>query len=174
MLERMGGDPVVSKRLALCRFVSAGLKPKCVCMIIVALFVSAANVVQSQVDITERVRRNTPLEQNIRSFCESHCQGNRREGHLTAVTVRPIGNGRYRGAMTAELRNWQEAGDPFNVTVYDWVIQVRTEGLLDSNTCIVIIDSVTVDNDIYGIFADILADQRGKKYQIANCRRLLP
>jgi hypothetical protein len=133
-----------------------------------------ASGVHAQVDITEKVRRNTTLDKNISEFCANHCQGNRREGHLTAVTVKPIGNGRYRGAMTAELRNWQDAGESFNVTIYDWVVKVRTEVLLDANTCTVVIDSVSVDNDIYGIFADILDEQKGQKYQISNCKRLLP
>jgi hypothetical protein len=38
----------------------------------------------------------------------------------------------------------------------------------------VIIDSVAVDNDIYGIFSEILDEYKGQKYQISNCKRLLP
>jgi hypothetical protein len=139
-----------------------------------ALFLFWANGVHAQVDITEKVRRNTALDKTISDFCASYCQGNRREGHLRAVIVKPIGNGRYRAAMTAELRNWQDVDEPFNVTIYDWIVKVRAEGLLDANTCMVIIDSVTVDNDIYGIFSDILDEHKGQKVQITNCKRLLP
>ena len=76
--------------------------------------------------------------------------------------------------MTAELRNRQDAGEPFNVTIYDWIVKVRTEVLLDSSTCMAMIDSVTVDNDIYGFFSGILDEQIGRKYRISNCKRLLP
>jgi hypothetical protein len=143
-------------------------------VVALALIVPWAGGVHAQMDVTEKVRRNTALDKTISDFCDSYCQGNRREGHLTAVTVKPIGNGRYRAAITAELRNRQDAGEPFNVTLYDWIVKVRTEGLLDANTCIVIIDSVTVDNDIHGIFSGILDEYKGQKVQISNCKRLLP
>ena len=71
----------------------------------------AAGRAQAQVDITDKVRRNTMFDKQIDELCASYCQGNGREGHLTSVTVKPIGNGRYRGAITAELRNRQEAGE---------------------------------------------------------------
>ena len=143
-------------------------------MLALALFLSWAGGVHAQVDVTERVRRNTALDKQISDFCTSYCQGNGREGHLTAVTVKPLGNDRYRGAMTAELRNRQDAGEPFNVTLYDWIVKVHTEVLLDANTCIAMVDSVTVENDIYDIFSGILDEQKGRKYQISNCKRLLP
>jgi hypothetical protein len=167
---------MISQRRTFRRFLSLGMNPKCFGPVVLCLVLLTfvANGVHAQVDITEKVRRNTVLDKEIKDFCANYCQGNRREGHLTAVTVQSIGNGRYRGAMTADLRNWQETGEPFNVTIYDWVVRVRTEGLLDSSTCMVTIDSVTVDNDIYGIFSGILDGLRGRKYQISNCKRLLP
>jgi hypothetical protein len=167
---------VSSPRRTFRRVISFGMNPKHFGPVVLCLMLLTfvANRVHAQVDITEKVRRNTVLDKEIKDFCANYCQGNRREGHLTAVTVQSIGNGRYRGAMTADLRNWQETGEPFNVTIYDWVVRVRTEGLLDSSTCMVTIDSVTVDNDIYGIFSGILDGQKGQKYQISNCKRLLP
>jgi hypothetical protein len=126
------------------------------------------------VDITERVRSHTPLHQTVRDFCETYCQGNKREGKLRSVSIRPAGNGRYRGAMTADLRNWQEMEEPFNVTVFDWTVRVRAEGLLDVSTCTVVVDSVTVENDPYDLLSGILGDPKGRKVQVPNCRKLLP
>jgi hypothetical protein len=130
--------------------------------------------VQAQVDITERVRRNTPLSQTIHDFCATYCQGNKREGRLMTVTLRLSGQNRYRGVMTADLRNCQELDEPFNVTVFDWTIRVRTEGLLDISTCTFVVESVTVDDDPHGLLAGVFGDPRGRKVQIPNCRRLLP
>jgi hypothetical protein len=144
------------------------------CVLALALIMSWAGGVHAQVDVTAKVRRNTALDKQISDFCTSYCQGNMREGRLTAVTVKPIGNDRYRGAMTAELRNRQDAGEPFNVTLYDWIVKVRAEVLLDASNCMAMIDSVTVDNDVYGIFSGILDEQKGRKYRISNCKRLLP
>jgi hypothetical protein len=76
--------------------------------------------------------------------------------------------------MTADLRNWQELDEPFNVTVFDWTVRVRTEALLDASTCTVVIDSVTVDNDPYGLLAGILGDPKGRKYEVSNCKKVLP
>lgn len=165
---------VRSQRRAVCRFIFFGIKPERFGLVVICLVLLMANGVKAQVDITEKVRRNTVLEQKIKDFCTNYCQGNRSEGRLTTVTIQSIGNGRYRGAMTAELRNWQETGEPFDVTIYDCVVRVRAEGLLDSSTCMVTVDSVTVDNDILGIFSGIFDGQKGQRYRISNCKRLLP
>jgi hypothetical protein len=162
------------QRKSFCRRVFSRMTPGCFCVVVVVLFMSWTSGVHAQVDVTAKVRRNTALDKHISDFCASYCQGNRREGHLTAATVKPIGNGRYRGAMTAELRNRQDAGEPFNVTIYDWIVVVRTEVLLDANTCVAIIDSVTIDNDTYGIFSGMLDEQKGRRYQVSNCKKLLP
>lgn len=161
---------------AFCRFIYLGMNPKCFGLVVfsLALFIFLASEVPAQVDVTEKVRKNTALDEKIRDFCASYCQGNRSEGHLVTVTAQPIGNGRYRGVMVAELRNWQETGDPFNLTIFDWIVRVRTEALIDGGTCTAVIDSVTVDNDMYGVFSNIVGDQKGQKYQIPNCKRILP
>jgi hypothetical protein len=161
---------------ALCGFIRSDMTPKCFAVVVLslALFLPLGNGVLAQVDITEKVRSNTPLPQTIKDFCATYCQGNKREGHLRSVTVRPIGNGRYRGSMTADLRNWQEMDAPFNMTVFDWTVRVRTEALLDASTCIVVIDSVSVDNDPSGLLSGVLGDPKGRKVQVSNCKRLLP
>jgi hypothetical protein len=128
----------------------------------------------AQVDITERVRRNTPLNQTIQDFCANHCQGNQSEGHLASVVVQPIGGGRYRGSTIADLRNRQEIDDPFHVTVFDWTVRIRAEGLLNADTCMVVIDSITVENDLYGVISGMLEQVKGHAYPIPNCKRLLP
>ena len=168
---------VGSQRRIFRRFIFLLMNPICYCLVAVCivLLMSVAGGVHAQVvDITEKVRRNTVLERTIMDFCAEYCQGNGREGHLISMTVQPVGKGWYRAAMTAELRNRQEAGEPFNVTIFDWVVRVRAEGLLDSGTCMATIDSVTVDNDIYGVLSGILNGQKGRKYQVPNCKRLLP
>jgi hypothetical protein len=139
-----------------------------------ALFLPLGKGLFAQVDITEKVRRYTPLARTISDFCASYCQGNKREGHLRAVTIRPMGNGRYRCTMAADLRNWQEMDEPFNLTVFDWTVEVRAEGLLDAGTCTVVVDSVAIDNDPYGLLAGALPDLKGRRYQVPNCKRLLP
>jgi hypothetical protein len=167
---------VSSKRKAFWRFIFFRITPERfgLAVFCLVILVSSADRVHAQVDITEKVQKYTVLDKKIKDFCANYCQGNRREGHLTGVTLQLIGNGRYRGVMTAELRNWQEAGEPFDVTIYDWDVRVRAEGLLDSSTCMATIDSVTVDNDIGGILSGILDEQKGQKYEISNCKRLLP
>lgn len=159
-----------------CGFIRSGMVPKCLALVFLslALFIPWGNEARAQVDITEKIRRSTPLPQTIRDFCATYCQGNKREGHLRSVTVRPIGNGRYRGAMTADLRNWQEMDEPFNVTVFDWTVRVRTEALLDAATCTAVIESVAVDNDPSGLLSGILGDPKGRKVQVSNCKGFLP
>ncbi len=128
----------------------------------------------AQEDITDKVRKNTPLARKIQDFCAAYCQGNKREGHLRAVSLRSLGNGRFRGVMTADLRNCQEMEEPFPVTVFDWTVRVRAEGVLDSSTCIFVVDAVTFHNDPYGLLEGALEDPKGQKVPVANCRRLLP
>jgi len=128
----------------------------------------------AQTDITEKVRRNTPLNQTIQDFCDSYCQGNQREGHLTSVTLQPVGGGRYRGTMIADLRNWQEMDEPLNVTVFDWTVRIRAEGILDASTCTAVIESVTVDDDISGVISGLLDEHKGQKHSVPNCKRILP
>jgi len=138
------------------------------------LFMLIVSGALAQTDITEKVRRNTPINQTIQDFCDSYCQGNQREGHLTSVVLQPIGGGRYRGSLTADLRNWQEMDEPLNVTVFDWTVRIRAEGILDATTCTAVIDSLTVDNDIYGVFSDLLDEHKGQKHTVPNCKRILP
>lgn len=138
------------------------------------LYVAVPNGAYAQVDVTEKVQKNTPLARKIQEFCTAYCQGNKREGHLRVVTLRSLGNGRYRGVMTADLRNCQELEEPFPVTVFDWTVGVRAEGVLDASTCTFVVDSVTFHNDPYGLLAGALENPKGQKVQVANCRRLLP
>ncbi|MHC1744475.1 MAG: hypothetical protein AB9873_15800 [Syntrophobacteraceae bacterium] len=132
------------------------------------------NQSSAQVDVTDKVRKNTPLAQKIRDFCADYCQGNKREGRLGSVTLRPLGNGRFRGVMTADLRNWQEMEEPLSVTVFDWTVRVRAEGVLDSASCTFVVETVTVHNDPYGLLEGVLDNPKGQRVQVANCRRLLP
>lgn len=128
----------------------------------------------AQVDVTEKVRTHTPLGQKVREFCATYCQGNRREGRLLDATLKPLGKDRYHAVMTASLRNCQEMEDPLPMTLFDWTIRVRAQGVLDASTCTLVVDSVTVDHDPYGLVAEALGDPRGQKIQVAHCRRLLP
>lgn len=143
-------------------------------LLALALFLPSGKAILAQVDITEKVRNNTPLARTISDFCASYCQGNKREGRLRTVTIRPMGNGRYRCTMAADLRNWQEMDEPFNLTVFDWTVEVRAEGLLDAATCTVVVDSVTLENDPHGLLAGALENPKGRRYQVPNCKRLLP
>jgi hypothetical protein len=167
---------VSSQRRTFRRIFFFGMNSERICLVVfcVVFLTSVANWVHAQMDITEKVRRNTVLDRTIRDFCSEYCQGNGREGRLISATVQPIGKGRYRAAMTAELLNRQEAGEPFNVTIFDWSVRVRAEGVLDSSTCVATVDSLIVDNDVYGILSGVLDGQKGRKYQIPNCQRLLP
>ncbi len=158
------------------RFRCRIVKPKFVglaalSLVLVMLTVSGA---LAQTDITDKVRRHTSLSQTIQDFCDSYCQGNQREGHLMSVVLQPTGGNRYRGSLIADLRNWQEMDEPFNVTVFDWTVRIRAEGVLDAATCTAVIESVTVDNDIYGVFSGLLDEHKGQKHAVPNCKRILP
>jgi hypothetical protein len=139
-----------------------------------ALFMLMASGTLAQTDITEKVRRNTPLSKMIQDFCASHCQGNQSEGYLTSVVLQPIGGNRYRGYLIADLRNWQEMDEPLNVTVFDWTVRIRAEGVLDATTCTAVVNSVTVDNDIYGMISGLLDEHKGQKHTVPNYKRILP
>jgi len=76
--------------------------------------------------------------------------------------------------MIADLRNWQEMDEPLNVTVFDWTVRIRAEGILDASTCMAVIDSVAVENDIYGVISGLLEEHKGQKHLVPNCKRVLP
>lgn len=147
------------------------LRVAVLCLVVLILPFSAG---LAQVDITERVLRVTSLNRAIQDFCASYCQGNESEGRIASVVVEPVKGGRYRGVTVVDLRNRQEMGNPFNVTVFDWTVRVHAEGLLNADTCTVVIDSITVENDVYGLISSLLEQYRGNTYPIPNCRKILP
>ena len=42
------------------------------------------------------------------------------------------------------------------MTIFDWSVRVRAEGVLDSSTCVATVDSLIVDNDVYGVLSGVL------------------
>ncbi len=90
------------------------------------------------------------------------------------ATLKPLGLERYHAVVTASLRNCQEVEEPLPMTLFDWTILVRAQGVLDATTCTFVVDSVNVDHDPYGLIAGVVGDPRGQRFQVAHCRRLLP
>jgi len=171
------GSPIMTTILSLVRRFGCRLvKPKAAVLVALsfAFLMLMLSEALAQTDITEKVRRHTSLNQTIQDFCDSYCQGNQREGHLTSVVLQPIGGGRYRGSLTADLRNWQEMDEPLNVTVFDWTVRIRAEGVLHASTCTAVIESVTVDDDISGVISGLLDEHKGQKHTVPNCKRILP
>jgi hypothetical protein len=127
-------------------------------------------------DITEMVIKETPLDEQVLLFCDIYCLGNERKGILKSVTVAQTDKESYRVKGKAALRNRQVAGEPLNFTVYDRTIIVNSIGTLNSETCKLKVDDVTIENDFQNIVTNLLksnSDIIGKVIDVPDCKKFL-
>jgi len=127
-------------------------------------------------DITEQVIKETPLDEQVLLFCDIYCLGNERKGTLESVTVAQTDKESYRVKGKAALRNRQVAGEPLNLTVYDRTIIVNSIGTLNSETCKLKVDDVTIENDFQNIITNLFksnSDIIGKVIDVPDCKKFL-
>ena len=127
-------------------------------------------------DITDKVIKETLLDEHVASFCSIYCLGNQRNGKLKSVTITPAENSIYTIKGKAALRNWQIAGEPLNMTVFDRTVIVNSTGTLNSESCELKVDDVTVENDFQNIVTNLLksnSDVIGKVIEIPDCKKFL-
>lgn len=139
------------------------------------LLISIPNLSYSK-DVTAKVIKETPLDEQVSLFCTMYCLGNERKGTLKSVTVNPSEDNQFTVNGKAALRNRQVAGSPFNRTLYDRTIIVNSVGTLNPETCKLKVDDVTVENDFQNIVTNLLksnSDVIGKVVDVPNCKSYL-
>jgi hypothetical protein len=128
-------------------------------------------VCSQQVDITALVKaRNPKLEREIQRACEESCLGNESKGWLQKVSYRKLDDRNYQVLVEARFRNRQridpiylmgtkvsEGGDLFNHTVI-----LKTQGKIDKQTCVAVVEDVWVENDFRGLFAALVENEKAK------------
>jgi len=127
-------------------------------------------------DVTAKVIKETPLDEEISLFCITYCLGNERKGTLKSITLSPADNNQITVRGKAALRNRQVARNPFNVVVYDRTVIVNSIGTLNPETCKLQVDDVTIENDFQNIVTNLLknnGDVIGKVLDVPNCKRFL-
>ena len=145
-----------------------------VLMLLASIFVIP--ITANSKDITEKVIKETPLDEQVLLFCDIYCLGNERKGTLKSVTVAQIDKESYEVKGKAALRNRQVAGEPLNFTVYDRTIIVNSTGTLNSETCKLKVDDVTIENDFQDIVTNLLksnSDIIGKVIDVPDCKKFL-
>ena len=143
-------------------------------MLLASIFVIP--ITANSKDITEKVIKETPLDEQVLLFCDIYCLGNERKGTLKSVTVAQIDKESYEVKGKAALRNRQVAGEPLNFTVYDRTIIVNSTGTLNSETCKLKVDDVTIENDFQDIVTNLLksnSDIIGKVIDVPDCKKFL-
>lgn len=138
----------------------------------ILIFISIPYISYSK-DITAKVIKETPLDEQIELFCNIYCLGNERKGTLKSITIQPSGNEQYKVNGKAALRNRQVAGSPLNRTIYDRTVIVNSVGTLNPKTCKLKVDDVSVENDFQNIVTNLLksnSDVVGKVIDVPNCK----
>jgi hypothetical protein len=121
-----------------------------VAMLLLPLGQAALAAPVQAVDLTALVKQETDLDERIARACRDHCQGNRREGRLTTVSVVRTGAHHYDVQAQAALVNRQYQDPPRvlgrrvggGVEVFSYTIDVEASGTLDDRTCQLRIDRI--------------------------------
>ena len=120
-------------------------------------------------DITSQVIRETDYDEQVTTACARHCQGNKREGTLTRVTVERAGPANFAVRAYVRLANRHDIS---GVTAWSYTINVEAYGTLDRRTCRLKVDRIDVINDRLGL-ASLARREEGKVHDIKNCGRFL-
>jgi len=144
-------------------------------LILVAAFIAAPTSTHGA-NLTERIKRETNLDEQIKDLCNDHCQGNRRRGRLRSLhAVRRDAN-HFLVTARADLRNRHHVDDPLGIgggfQAYSYTIHVEAEGSLDTRDCSLTITEIDVENDRLGL-SHLASREEGKTHKIENCRRLV-
>lgn len=146
------------------------------CTLALALLAAILPAAAGAKDISERVAKETLLDEQISAFCMQNCIGNERKGTLRSLTLNPLGNNLYSVFGKAALRNRHVMKNPFEYVLYDHTVYVNGKGTLDSTTCELRVDDAYVDNDYRGIFTEMLkseGDVIGRVFKVPDCRRFI-
>jgi len=128
-------------------------------------------------DITQQVINQTDLDEKITLACLNQCQGNRRQGSLTRVTINRSGAQNFEVQGEAKFRNYHFQEDLVvlgqriegGFTLFDYTIVIIAEGLLDEKTCKLRVSNVKVENDQIGL-SSLARREEGKVYDLTNCK----
>ncbi len=157
---------------------------KVIILTLVSVFIMIGTELSFAKDITKQVIAHTKLDEEIAKACQNNCEGNRRKGTLTRVTIERIDDHTFKVQTEAHFRNYEHKDPPKifgqsiggGVALYDYTIVVAAEGELDDSTCILTITDVDVLNDDeFSRRTDLKSKARreiGKVYEIDNCSRL--
>lgn len=151
------------------------LKQVVIAISLTVLLISIPDLSYSK-DVTAKVIKETPLDEQISLFCTMYCLGNERKGTLESVRVKPTDDEQFKVHGKAALRNRQVAGSPFIRTLYDRTVIVNSVGTLNPETCKLTVDDVTVENYFQNIVTNLLksnSDVIGKVVDVPNCKSFL-
>lgn len=118
-------------------------------------------------DITEFIKRETQLDEQIKKACSKHCQGNRKRGELKRFSLERTDSDRFFARAEAELLNHHKVA---GVTVYKYSVIVEAEGVLNSQNCLLTVENIEVKNDRLGL-SSLVHGQEGKTHNIEECEK---
>ena len=126
-------------------------------------------------DITQLVKTNTDLDDQITAVCDGKC-GNQGRSQLDSIVITNKGRERYDVVSKASAIFHQStvipamfgsfAGRQFDI---EYQIKVTAYGALDSATCLLTINKIDISGDNLGI-ADNAKSYEGKIYRLNNCK----
>lgn len=130
-------------------------------------------------DVTEKVKKNTDLDETIASACEGGKCGNRGWSRLDSVHVSNC-NAENCDVTAKATVKYHEHKDPpkvFGVPVgggigIEKTMNVTAYGKLNVGSCTLTITKVDVSGDFLDL-AKNAANQEGKMHHINNCKDLL-
>ena len=122
-------------------------------------------------DVTAIVRAETDLATQIAEACNRHCRGNRREGKLRWIRVKPASDGLYQVLARADPMNHHNTGAILGIgggVGYSHTVDVQALATLDPSSCVLRIDRIDVVNDRYGL-SGLARREEGRQHTIAHC-----
>lgn len=140
--------------------------------ILTAFFLTSALLAASvqAKDVTLQVIKETDYDKQIADACARHCQGNKRQGRLTRVTVERSSSTNFAVRGYAQLGNRHEPVS--GVTAWSYTINVEAHGTLDARTCRLTVNRIKVVNDRLGL-SSLARREEGKVHDVKDCRRFL-
>ena len=118
-------------------------------------------------DITELIKQETQLDEQIKEACSKHCKGNRKRGTLKRFSLERTGSDTFFARAEAELQNRQDVA---GVTVYKYSVIVVAEGLLNNQNCLLTVENIEIENDRLGL-SSLVRGQEGKTHHIEGCEK---
>lgn len=131
-------------------------------------------------DLTERVRTETPLAEQIAAACARYCQGNRRAGTLRRVAAERL-DARHvaiSGEAVLRSRHVQETPPLLagalgpSLVLFDHALIVAADGVLDLSSCRLELRRLRVVNDHLGL-ADRIRARLAGPHTVPDCARLM-